>query len=383
LVRDAPPRPPSASFRRPSALLALRGLALLTAASAAPVALAGGGAENAILIVDPSNAESMLVANHYRAARGIPDANVLYLGADARRRTRSSSPRRSEAFLGSLENLRIADHVDFVVLPSGGSFYVDAPGLVADDCSAVTRFSSIAPYVLARESDQILAGTDSILGNGYYGLSNTARAFARHGLDVGLAESGRAAVLRRRDARVHGRAREHRPEVLAMIDRSVAADATFPSGTIYYMHTNDPARSGPRDAAFPAAVSAITGLGGSAQLLFANLPIGNHDCHRGHDGDRGPGHRRRGFHRAAGSVLRPPDELRRDARQPVADEDDALDREGRERHDGDGRGAVQLLREVRARRGSTSSTSRARRSGEAWFESHGSRRSRRSSSAIR
>jgi hypothetical protein len=63
-----------------------------------------------------------------------------------------------------------------------------------------------------------------------------------------------------------------------MIDRSVAVDGTLPAGTFYFMHTNDPARSGPRDGGFPGAVAAILGLGGNAQLLFADLPIGNFDC---------------------------------------------------------------------------------------------------------
>src|SRR5215831_18422969 len=82
-----------------------------------------------------------------------------------------------DAFLGSLENLRLVDHADYAVLPSGGSFYVDAPGLVADQCFPVNRFSSIAPYVLARESALILAGTDSSLPNGYWSATDSARAF--------------------------------------------------------------------------------------------------------------------------------------------------------------------------------------------------------------
>ena len=97
---------------------------------------AGGGPENAILIVDPGSPESMLVANHYKAARGIPDANVIYMAPTPSTYAQFVGS-TLEAFLGSLENQRIADHADFVVLPSGGSFYLDAPGLVSDDCFAV------------------------------------------------------------------------------------------------------------------------------------------------------------------------------------------------------------------------------------------------------
>ena len=255
---------------------ALRLLAFLALGSAS--AFAGGGPENALLIVDPSNAESLLVANHYRAARGIPDANVLYMAPTPASYTQFVGS-TLEAFLGSLENLAIADHVDFVVLPSGGSFYVDAPGLVVDKCSPVTRFSSIAPYVLSLRVDEILAGTDSMLANGYFGLSNTARAFrSTTGWSNGMPSPGGPRYYVGAMLGYTGALGNTVDEVIAMIDRSVAADATLPSGTIEYMHTSDPARSGPRQGAFPAAVSAITGLGGNAQILFADLPIGLHDC---------------------------------------------------------------------------------------------------------
>src|SRR5258706_2076094 len=139
------------------------------------LALAGGTPENAILIVDPSNPESLYVANYYRAARNLPAVNIIYMSPTPASYTQFVGS-TLDGFLGSLENLRLVDHADYVVLPSGGSFYVDAPGLVGDPCYPVSRFSSIAPYVLAREKDQILAGTDSTLPNGYCRGSNEARA---------------------------------------------------------------------------------------------------------------------------------------------------------------------------------------------------------------
>jgi hypothetical protein len=42
-------------------------------------ALAGGSPENVLIIVNPGSAESMYVADYYKNARNIPDANVLYL----------------------------------------------------------------------------------------------------------------------------------------------------------------------------------------------------------------------------------------------------------------------------------------------------------------
>jgi hypothetical protein len=255
---------------------ALRLVAFLALGSS--YAFAGGGPENALLIVDPSNAESLLVANHYRAARGIPDGNVVYMAPTPATYAQFVGS-TLEGFLGSLENLSIADHVDFVVLPSGGSFYVDAPGLVSDECSPVTRFSSIAPFVLAREKDEILAGTDSGLSNGYFSVQNTAQGFRSSvGWSGGSQNPSGSRYFVGAMLGYTGALGNTVDEVIAMIDRSVAVDATLPAGTIEYMHTSDPARSGPRDGSFPSAVNAITALGGSAQILFEDLPIGEHDC---------------------------------------------------------------------------------------------------------
>jgi hypothetical protein len=253
-------------------------LGLLWIALATAPLRAGGSPENAILIVDPTNAESLYVANYYREKRDVPGVNIVYMSPTPASYAQFVGS-TLDGFLGSLENLHLADHADYVILPSGGSFYLDAPGLVADSCYAVSRFSSIAPYVLAREKDQILAGTDSMLANGYFRTSDEARAFdASVGWTGGSATVNGSRYFLGAMLGYTGALGNTLPEVLAMIDRSVAVDGTRPAGTIYYMHTSDPARSGPRDTAFPAAVGSIASFGGSAQLLFADLPLGTFDC---------------------------------------------------------------------------------------------------------
>ena len=46
----------------------------------AGVAWGGGGPENILLIIDPSNRDSRYVGNYYKAIRGIPDTNVIFMG---------------------------------------------------------------------------------------------------------------------------------------------------------------------------------------------------------------------------------------------------------------------------------------------------------------
>jgi hypothetical protein len=244
------------------------------------LARAGGSPENAILIVDPTNPESLYVANYYREKRDIPAGNLVYLSPTPASYAQFTAA-TLDGFLGSLENLRLADHADYVILPSGGSFYTDAPGLVSDGCFPVGRFSATAPFALARLTAQIQGGTlDSSFTNGYYRASNEARAFdssVQWWGGIPVAAGGQRLFIAGMLGYT-GSLGNTLPEVLATIDRSVAVDGTFPAGTFYFMQTNDAARSAPRHGAFPAAVAAIVAAGGSAQHLMADLPLGQLDC---------------------------------------------------------------------------------------------------------
>ena len=256
----------------------LAGLAAWAAAAAAP-AWAGGTPEDVLLIVDPARTDAMYVANYYVNARDIPGVNVLYMAPTA-----SNYPtfvaENLEGFYGTLENRGIRDHIHYVVMPPANSFYISAPGLVGDGCSPVNRFSLTGAYTLANLSASILAGTmNTTKANRYYGLDNTPYGFDatvrwRDGVP---GDQGQryfiGAYLGYTGERGNTVA-----EILDMIDRSVAVDATFPAGTFYYMETTDTARSGPRDGYYPAAVAAITALGGNAEHLYDVLPTGRHDC---------------------------------------------------------------------------------------------------------
>ncbi|MFN0243175.1 MAG: TIGR03790 family protein [Planctomycetota bacterium] len=244
------------------------------------LAFAGGSPENAVLVVDPTNAQSMLVANYYKEARDIPDANVVYMAPTPPTYAQFAAT-TLDAFVGALENARIADHVDYVILPPGGSFYMQSSGAITDQCFPVNRFSATAPYAMAFWESTLLSGVGSNFPNGYYRPDDGVHPFdSSTAYWVGIPNdtaAGRryfiAAMLGYTGALGNTQA-----EVLAMIDRSVAVDGTMPGGTFYYMRTTDIARSGPRHNAYPAAVASLTALGALALQLFADLPIGNHDC---------------------------------------------------------------------------------------------------------
>jgi len=253
-------------------------LFLLAPFASAPL-LAGGSEEGALLVVDPKSPEALYVANYYRAARDVPAANLLYMDPAAPNYPTWVSDNQA-GFLGHLAGRRL-EHVDCVVVMPGTTFYVSAPGLVSDGCSPVNRFTIAAPFALAFNSGAILGGTGSGRPNRYYGPDDDAVAFDSSITWWGGDPSDNADAERYFIAAQLGYLGERGntlQEILDLIDRSVAVDGTLPVSTFYFMQTNDPLRSGPRHGFYPAVTAAIIALGGQAQHLFADLPLGHHDC---------------------------------------------------------------------------------------------------------
>ena len=257
----------------------LQPVLLLLVASAS--ASAGGTPEHALVIIDPSSATSMRVGNHYASARGIPPENVLYMGA-ADTTFSATASGQVPAFLGTLAGRGIEDHVDFVVLTPGADYRMGASGLVTDNCSSLTRFALPTPYTMAHNVDEVLTGNLTVQeANGYKTSGWSVNAFDSNSAWYLGEESTNAAARRYYIGALLGYdgERGNTPdEIIAMIDRSVAADGVLPSGNFYFMETTDAARSGPRDGTFAATVSKIQQWSGQAQHLQAILPDGQHDC---------------------------------------------------------------------------------------------------------
>jgi len=218
-------------------------------ALAAAPASAGGTPEAAVLIVDPGTAESMYIANYYKDARKIPDSNVFYMEPGAADYDEFGAANLPGLF-GSLENHCIEDHVDYVIIPPGGSFYVPAAGHVSDGCSPVTRFSIASCYTLAFIEDDILGGLPMSHPNHFQKPNWQARGFDSRVRWFNGDPSDDPNARRYFIGAMLGYTGERGntlAEIVAMIDRSVAVDGTFPLGTFHYLETTDAARS-TRDA---------------------------------------------------------------------------------------------------------------------------------------
>lgn len=259
---------------------------VVLAGLSAPLAVqAGGGPENLLIIIDPANAESKYIGNYYKNARNVPDSNVIYMDPGASSYAAFAAD-NLDALFGMLANRGISDHIDYILIPPGGNFFVPSAGLVGDigctGAGTINRISISSAYTLAHISGDILGGGLTVLDlNQYHSTSDTARGFDHNTLWLGGAPSTNPSAKQYFIGFMLGYSGlrgNTLDEIIAMIDRSVAADGTRPTGTFYYMKTTDTLRSNPRDPHFPAAIAAIQALGGQAVQLNAVLPAGQHDC---------------------------------------------------------------------------------------------------------
>ncbi|MFN0135589.1 MAG: dockerin type I domain-containing protein [Phycisphaerae bacterium] len=268
-------RPSHATFRASRALSAIT----LLGGEVCPMLFAGGSPENAILLVDPARPDSLQVANHYIATRGIPASNVIYTDATAANYT-AFIGKNVPALLDTLDARRIDDHADYVIAVAPSNFFVAAPGLVLDGCFPVNRFSISGAYTMAFQSATVAAGgLSSQRLNQYHIGSATSRAF-----DSSDEWSGGSPLASGRRYYIGamlgwtGTRGNSVDEIITMIDRSVAVDGTRPVGTFYFQETTDNARSGPRDGTYPGVVNGLITSGALAEHQMAILPIGRHDC---------------------------------------------------------------------------------------------------------
>lgn len=268
------PTEPAARRPRALALLAACGLAAAT-----QVGFAGGSGERVLLIIDPTDATSMHVGNVYRDARDIPDSNVLYYapGSDT---YQAFVERNLEAVFATLIERGTTLQTDYIVLAPTEQFFIAAPGLVNDACSPVTRFSLTGPYYFARQASEILAGSVPVTRQNEYARTiETPLAFSgSRSYSNGRVGNGEAYFISALLGYT-GERGNSKQNILDMIDRSVDADFTQPTGTFYFQQTNDVARSGPRDGEYVGVVNSIAALGGAAERRVNEvMPLGVPDA---------------------------------------------------------------------------------------------------------
>lgn len=258
-------------------LTSVKRYALAATALVASAGLARAQAHEALIIVNPNDAESLYSSNYYANARGVPSTGLTYFDPDPNSYS-DFIDTRVPAVLGSIANHRNQSSIDYLILPAGTHFRMNAPGFVSDGCSPVSLFSTTGAYTTTRFVSVVEGGVSSLLSNGYFDTDAQPREF-----DNGTTYSGGDPGPGQLNGRPYiacalgytGENGNTLEEILTLIDTSVAADGSFPSGTFRFLQTNDAARSGPRHGLYTAAVNRITAAGGSAlRTTGQNLPSG-------------------------------------------------------------------------------------------------------------
>ena len=109
----------------------------------APAALAGGGPENLLLVVNPRSPASMTIANHYAQLRRVPARNVFYLPWNPEDQTTDVGTFRKkilEPVLATIELRGLARQIDCVAYSSDYPWAINAQA----DVDALARLAEEA-----------------------------------------------------------------------------------------------------------------------------------------------------------------------------------------------------------------------------------------------
>jgi uncharacterized protein (TIGR03790 family) len=278
-------------------------------------ALAGGGPEGVLLVVNERSQGSLTIANHYARLRQIPADNLLYLRWDPKAQTTDIDTFRRQILtpvLDAIESRHLADQIDCVVYSSDFPWgitldsdirkFTDAmtaaaklQGGKAEDKSGadkpaakhewpkhLTATGSLTGltflwqpvkagypayfemqsnrYVRRSTPEQRIAPSEGFRGNRQFNAQGEA-----------VASGGRRYFLSAMLGVTSGRGNSQ-SEVLDYLQRSAAADGTHPRGTIYFMKNGD-VRSTVRHELFPAAVEELKKLGVAAEIIEGTVPV--------------------------------------------------------------------------------------------------------------
>lgn len=267
-------------------------LCLATAcAMVAGSARAGGGPEGVFLVVNPTSAESLAVANAFARLRAVPPINVFMLPWTGGDESTTIGRFRSEILapiLRAIESRRLATQIDAVVYSSGFPWRID----YADELPAGLRESDKFPSGSLTGMTTLYAAVQSggpgwldPESNDYYrplgpdGVPATTAGFRGWygwGPRGELMEAGGSRYLLATMLGVTAGRGNSVAEITAYLRSAAAADGTKPKGTIYFV-TNTDVRTTTRSSVFPATIKALESLGVQAEIVNGTLPVRKRD----------------------------------------------------------------------------------------------------------
>ncbi len=190
------------------------------------VVMAGGGPQNVLVVVNDNSLISLEIGKYYQEKRGIPEQNIFHVSTTTNysMSTVDFTNQVRGPILNYITNSTLNQQIDYVVFTPGMPYRVYY-GAYSD-----YRHSSISAsmfYDFKSSPDAYVSGCNVASG------SQSDYYESEHGFSRAAAPSSNryflSTVLPARD----------RDQCKRLIDRSVSADGTFPTGTVYFLHTFD------------------------------------------------------------------------------------------------------------------------------------------------
>jgi uncharacterized protein (TIGR03790 family) len=259
------------------------------------VALAGGGPENVMLLVNANSDDSKTIANHYIALRKIAPTNVVYLDVKGNLEEKGTGTYFHDSILmpalKAIEERRLGAQIDYIVYSSDFPWRIELQSLMPgaafsppfDGAASITGATYLAPLVVGKNPAVTLpvnwyvpgpvepnhaqcASIGNLASRGF----RSRYLWDRNGNRTNDEKSGQRYLLSMMLGVTKGRGNTVE-EVLSYLRRSTAADGTRPRGTVYFMRNGD-IRSKTRDKCFPQIAAEINRLGVQAQVQDGHIP---------------------------------------------------------------------------------------------------------------
>ncbi|MGC4002035.1 MAG: hypothetical protein QM811_02350 [Pirellulales bacterium] len=244
-------------------------------------AVAGGGPENVLLVVNGENADSITVANHYVNLRDVPPSHVVYLDKIPTAVVIDVAAYRTtilEPLLAAMRGRGLSEQIDVIAFstgfPTGVALAADLPSGVKLAGVPVGSLTGLTFAYSASGSKNAAAYTNlgynryfrPVVGAEQKQPTHGFRAWYGWGAGGELLEAGGERYILSAMLGVGGANGNTPAETLADLRSSAKADGTRPAGTFYFSDHGD-VRSKTRVPQFAAAVAALEKLGRKAEIV--------------------------------------------------------------------------------------------------------------------
>jgi uncharacterized protein (TIGR03790 family) len=258
-------------------------------------AVAGGGPENVLLLVNSHSPSSMAIANNYIQLRNIPAWNVVYIDWDGPLEECGAIRFRDQILkpiLTAIADRKLSAQIDYVVYSSDFPWKIGLKPMFPKEefaptfkpyCSlngatylwhyiAEANPALVLPvvnwYLAPNEGDNEAhcQKLGSVPSRGFH----SRYLWDRGGKQTEDPKLGQNYLLSTMLGVTSGRGNTD-AEVISYLKRAAAADGTRPHGTIYFMKNAD-IRSATRHDCYDGVVQQLTAIGVAAQVVQGSIP---------------------------------------------------------------------------------------------------------------